>query len=304
MRDYAKIEPKAWQGDTFKKLRRRGIEGASEGLLMALYLMSSPSSNMLGLYCQPLLYAAHETGMTPEGASKGLQACIDAGFCAYDFDTETVWVFEMAAYQIADSLSSGDKRCKGIQKDYERLPENPFLGEFFDKYAAAFHLTSRRGNPVDNKAPSKPLTKPLRSQEQEQEQEQEREKTLSGNESPAPITPPLADPPPPPAGKHPTATPNGLHKRQAIEILDFLNAKTGHGYKPVPANVDLIVARLKEGFEAQDVKSVIAMKAREWKDDDAMRQYLRPATLFNRTNFAQYHGQLVQLPNPQQALEV
>lgn len=294
MRDYSKIEPRAWQGDTFKKLRKGASQGACEGLVMALYLMSSPHSNMLGLYSQPILYAAYETGLGEEGAYKGLQACIDAGFCAYDKDTEMVWVFEMAAYQIADSLSSGDKRCKGIQKDYNALPNNPFLPAFFERYAEAFHLTDKRefltSEPVDNKPLTKGLTKPLRSQEQEQEQEQEKEKTLSGDSKPG-------------EGKPPTAPPNGLHKRQAIEILDFLNAKTGHGYKPVPANVDLIIARLKEGFEAQDVKSVIAMKAREWKDDDAMRQYLRPATLFNRTNFAQYHGQLVQQPNPQLTLE-
>lgn len=262
---------------------------------MALYLMTSPHSNMLGLFSQPILYAAHETGLGQEGASKGLQRCIEVGFCDYDTESEMVWVYEMASYQIADSLSSGDKRCKGIQKDYNALPNNPFLPAFFDRYASAFHLTDKReysaSEPVDNKPLGMPLTKPLRSQEQEQEQEQERENTLSGNSKL--VAPPAetADPKP------------GLVKRQAIEILDFLNAKTGHGYKPVPANTDLIVARIKEGFEVQDIKSVIAMKAREWKADDTMSKFLRPATLFNRTNFAQYHGQLKQQPDAQLSLE-
>lgn len=140
MRDYAKIGPKAWQGQTFKKLRKEG----REGLLVALYLMSSPSSNMLGLYSQPILYMAHETGLGEEGALKGLEKCIEAGFCGYDHETEMVWVYEMAKYQVAAELKATDLRCKGIQKDYESLPDNPFLAPFFDHYAAVFHLTNRR----------------------------------------------------------------------------------------------------------------------------------------------------------------
>lgn len=161
MRDYAKVEPKAWHGETFKALRKRG----SEALLVGLYLTTSPSSNMLGLFSQPILYMAHETGLGEEGALKGLQGCIEAGFCSYDADSEMVWVHEMARYQIASELKASDLRCKGIQKDFEGLPKNPFLQAFFDRYHEAFHMVLRR----DMQAPSKPL----RSQEQEQEQEQD-----------------------------------------------------------------------------------------------------------------------------------
>lgn len=79
------------------------------------------------------------------------------------------------------------------------------------------------------------------------------------------------------------------------EILEFLNAKTGHGYRPVAVNIDQIKARLKEGATPQECKQIIAMKTREWKNDPVMSKFLRPATLFNRTKFWQYHGQLVQL---------
>ncbi len=171
MREYAKVGPTFWTGSTGKALRRRGIEG----VLVALYLVSSPHSNMLGLYYQPLMYMAHETGLGIEGASKGLQSCIEVGFCSYDPDTEMVWVHEMAAWQIAESLSSSDKRCRGIQKDYEAVPDCPFVGPWFDRYRQAYHLTNRREfqepQPTQKQAPSKPL----RSQEQEQEQEQEQD---------------------------------------------------------------------------------------------------------------------------------
>lgn len=171
MREYAKLSPTFWTGATGRALRRRGIEG----VVVALYLVSSPHSNMLGLYYQPLMYMAYETGLGIEGASKGLRDCIACGFCSHDSDTEMVWVHEMAAWQIADALSSGDKRCRGIQKDYEALPNNPFLAAWYDRYSGPFNLSLKREFEPDSTAPddgaSQAPSKPLRSQEQEQEQE-------------------------------------------------------------------------------------------------------------------------------------
>lgn len=82
-------------------------------------------------------------------------------------------------------------------------------------------------------------------------------------------------------------------RQQAKEVLDFLNEKTGRSYEAVPANLDLIVARLKEGSTVIDLRQVVAKKCREWIGDAKMAEYLRPKTLFNRTNFAQYKGELV-----------
>lgn len=172
MREYAKVGPKMWHGQTVKALRKRG----SEGVIVCVYLMTSPSSNMLGLFAQPVLYMAHETGLGIEGAMKGLQACIDVGFCSYDEESEFVWVHEMAKYQIAPDLKGTDLRCKGIQKDYDGLPDNPFLGRFFDAYSVAFHLQNRRGLDAPAEAPSKALRSQEQEQEQEQETEQEQEK--------------------------------------------------------------------------------------------------------------------------------
>lgn len=83
------------------------------------------------------------------------------------------------------------------------------------------------------------------------------------------------------------------HRAPALEVLGFLNEKTGRNYQPVKANVDLIAARLKEGATVDDCMAVIAKKFREWWPDDKMRDYLRPATLFNAQKFAQYRGELV-----------
>jgi uncharacterized phage protein (TIGR02220 family) len=77
----------------------------------------------------------------------------------------------------------------------------------------------------------------------------------------------------------------------AVEILDFLNARTRSGYKPVASNLDKIEARLKEGSSVEEMKQVIARKSSEWLGT-TMEKYLRPETLFNATKYNQYAGQL------------
>lgn len=82
-------------------------------------------------------------------------------------------------------------------------------------------------------------------------------------------------------------------KKTALEILDFLNEKCERKYKPTDTNLKFIIGRLKEGYTEQECRQVIAKKRREWIDNDKMREYLRPATLFNAEKFNQYVGELV-----------
>lgn len=96
----------------------------------------------------------------------------------------------------------------------------------------------------------------------------------------------------PPDASPPTIEKANGHRSAARELLEFLNDKTGRSYEPVEANLGPIVARLKEGTTPDDVRSVIAKKCREWGTDERMAQYLRPKTLFNATNFANYKGEL------------
>jgi uncharacterized phage protein (TIGR02220 family) len=81
----------------------------------------------------------------------------------------------------------------------------------------------------------------------------------------------------------------------AKNVLEHLNKKTGRKYHPVAANLHMINARIKE-FSVEDCIAVIDMKVSEWMSDERMSQYLRPATLFNATNFASYQGMIGQSP--------
>lgn len=139
MREFSKISPQFWLGETAKKLR-----GHQEAQIVAMYLLSSPHANMIGMYYLPKMFISHETGLTLQGASKGLLRCIEAGFCSYDEEKEIIWVVEMANYQIGE-LKPFDKRSVGAQNEYLKVPDCNHSMAFFDKYSSTLNLTTSKG---------------------------------------------------------------------------------------------------------------------------------------------------------------
>jgi hypothetical protein len=184
MRDYTRIPPKFWISKEGREVKRRGIEA----LVVCLYLWSAPSSNMLGLYYVSIGAMADETGLGVEGASKGLQGCIEAGVCDYDSESQVVWVFAMAEIQIGTALKPSDNQVKGVRTTYEGLVENPFLARFYERYGQAFHMDLARGDMADAPRPLQAPMKPLRTQAQAQAQEKAQKQ--------AQVAPPPASPPP------------------------------------------------------------------------------------------------------------
>lgn len=79
---------------------------------------------------------------------------------------------------------------------------------------------------------------------------------------------------------------------EAKRVIDHLNGKTGSRFRHVPANLDIVRARLDEGFTVGDCMAVIDAKSAEWSGNADMEKYLRPETLFARKKFASYSGQI------------
>ena len=142
MRNFAKISPKFWTGKTGKEIRSLGFQCQ----ILALYLMTNPHSNMIGVYYLPIDYICHDTGSPLEGASKGLLSLSKINFCTYDECSEFVWVHKMALHQCGGQLKENDKRVIAINDAYQSLPELPFLSNFFYNYQTLFHLTELRNN--------------------------------------------------------------------------------------------------------------------------------------------------------------
>ncbi len=77
MRDYGKVSPHFWTGTTGKKLRQ-----THEGLIVAMYLMTSPHANMLGLYYMPLYMLLMKLDWALKGLLRGFKEPVKRGFVA------------------------------------------------------------------------------------------------------------------------------------------------------------------------------------------------------------------------------
>src|SRR5262245_26826848 len=133
MRDHAIVSPHFWTGDTGRQLRQH-----PEAQRVAFYLMTCPSSNMIGLYYLPFPLICHEVGSSAEGALKALARLSEVDFCAYDAPSETVFVKQMARYQIGEHIKAGDNRFLGVLKQLNQMRNSPFYNEFLERYNEPF----------------------------------------------------------------------------------------------------------------------------------------------------------------------
>lgn len=79
------------------------------------------------------------------------------------------------------------------------------------------------------------------------------------------------------------------YMEQVLQIIDYLNQKTGKKFTTrTKVNNDRIINRLKDGYTIEDFKKVIDNKVNAWGNNDEMRPYLRPETLFCPTHFETY----------------
>lgn len=193
MRDHAVVSPLFWTGDTGQQLRKD-----ADAQRLALYLMTCPNSNMIGLYYLPLPTISHELGMKIDAVRKALRRGIQLGFCDYDEASEVVFVPEMARFQVGAALTAGDKRKPAVIKLLEKHYKCRFYKAFLLKYSVAYGLqnTGLR-SPIEGA--SSPSGSPFEGgsvQEKDQDQEQDF--------SAAPVgVPPESDKKPPAKEKKP-----------------------------------------------------------------------------------------------------
>ncbi len=179
MRDYGTVCPAFWRGQTGKEIRAMG----QAAQLVSVYLITAPDSNLIGLYYLPLLLLAHETNCTVEEARQVLTALADLHWAYYDLQTETVWIRNMAFYQVTEEVKPTDKRWPAIVRELASYDKSPFFRPFLDLYGEPFHLQGafepasetgaspsqgpskglRRAQRKRTQAPCKPLASPLQA---------------------------------------------------------------------------------------------------------------------------------------------
>jgi hypothetical protein len=84
----------------------------------------------------------------------------------------------------------------------------------------------------------------------------------------------------------------------ATQILEYLNSKAETTFSSkTGTNLDLVIARIQEGYTLSDFKFVIDFKVKDWKGTD-WNKYLRPITLFNKAKFENYLNSTINESKP------
>lgn len=158
MREFFKISPQFWTGETGRVMRKTG----KNCQLLAAFLCCSPQANSLGVYYLPLAHVT-EVALTPKEVRAAMYDLCEIGFCSYDQLGEFIWVYEMAKHQIG-TLKANDRMVQYVNREYRQLPKNPFLAPFFDRYCEPLRLVERRVSDSPSQALGKGLASPCHGQ--------------------------------------------------------------------------------------------------------------------------------------------
>lgn len=240
------------------------IQAASDDAkLLAAYLLTNHHCTMIGCYRLPDGYVADDLNWSLQRVAKGFGELLAKGFITRCEQSKYVWIVNYLAWNPLENPN----QVKAAAKLFEKLPDSlSGKGDLAKAIGIDFQ------EPLRN--PSETLPEPVTV-------------TVAGTVTGITTL----------SGKPDPAPKSSELKETAVRVIDFLNLKTGKAFHPKGANLDHVIARLRDGATEQDCKTVIARKVRDWKGDEKMAMYLRPETIFNRTKFASYQGECV-APQP------
>ncbi|MEO8400573.1 MAG: conserved phage C-terminal domain-containing protein [Gammaproteobacteria bacterium] len=263
MRIYGAIQICFWEKPETQQL-------SDEGKLLAIYLLTGPHSNMVGCFRLPDGYITEDLRWDMQKVKDAFNELSSIEFLTRDENSGWLVVHNFLKWNPVQNPRQGI----GIQKLFDVVPTNSAVfeplvkgllmhGKYFDSrfLESLLILNKNCVNPIDTHD-----EKYLTDKDTDQDKDQNNINICVSDSA---------------------------DRSRAIEVLHFLNEKTGRVYRPVDINLKLIIARLKSGATVSECYQVIAKKTREWKSNPQMAEYLRPATLFNAIKFEQYVGELV-----------
>jgi hypothetical protein len=132
------------------------IRGNGNAMSMCWYLMTSPHSNMIGIYHLPMDYIKIDTRLTEEVIRETLHILREANFAFYDEGANTVWIPSYAAVQVAPTLKPGDTRVRAIKRELDKTDHFEFKKQFLERYGEIYHLNPLPAPPEDSRGGSMP----------------------------------------------------------------------------------------------------------------------------------------------------
>lgn len=244
---YQRIHTKIWHDEKFASL-------SPTGQRLFLYFLSSPHSNLLGLYILRPEYACGDLKSLPKDFAKDLAEVLGKGLVEYD---EVNSVILLPRYLIYNPLTNPNQ-LKAAIAIIKEMPQTPLLQRLKVLVEGLPEGLIKGLLEVLTEVLLKPVT--------------------------VTVAVAVAVNPPTPFEKGEVVPLNS----SVEEIINYLNQKTGKPFKPsIPKTHRLISARMREGFGVDDFKKVIDNQCRTWLKDPKMFPFLRPETLFG-TKFDGY----------------
>lgn len=133
VRTFANVRPSAWLESPLTSILE---QHGPRTLLVAVYLQTAPESHMSGVYMMPASQLSRHLRLTTKQAETELQKLIDCRFIQYDWDTELVWVVDMAKDQVGQGrrLNPRDNKTKNVVRYLRGLPSTPLVDAFLERY--------------------------------------------------------------------------------------------------------------------------------------------------------------------------
>jgi hypothetical protein len=165
-RRYRKLYVRTWSNKAFRALDR-------ERQLVAIYLLTGPQTNRIGLYKLSIGLAGEDLDMAPSVFLAHVTACCQAFGWRYDSDNRVFWIPSWWAY----NLNENEKNFRGALSDLAEVPDSFLVARFLQcrQYVpSALHrcLDAVKPNgisPIERRSNADGNAD--RTQEQEQEQE-------------------------------------------------------------------------------------------------------------------------------------
>lgn len=252
MAEYGKVFKKIWRNERFRSL-------SEDGQSLFLYLVTSPHSNVIGLFLIAIEYMASDKGWTIERARKALADLELAGFVKYDKET---CVLLIPSWFEHNPFTSGNQVKKGLA-ELSEVPKTPLLQELKAIINAKPEgLWDGIADAITDGIPNA-ITDSVSETVTESEAESENNTGRVKKDSNIPYE----------------------------QIIEHLNSLTGKGFKSDSANtIRFINGRWREGFRLEDFLYVNQVKTEEWVGTER-EKYLRPKTLYSADNFEGYRQQ-------------
>lgn len=131
MRDYGKVFSTFWTSATTRSL-------SEDGRALALYLITSPHTNMIGVFRLPDGYVCEDLQWSSERVSKGFQNCLVNGFATRSEPSKWVVIHKHLVWNPVDNPNQAKAALKLAEAIPLDLPSRPDVARLLVDSCARF----------------------------------------------------------------------------------------------------------------------------------------------------------------------